>query len=173
MNDRDKLLRKARKSKNEADWVAYKRLRNYCTNLIKRSKASFHRNLLAENIGNPRKFWSTIKTIFPSKSMKSKDTIAVNVNCESRANKFNTYFKNAFTTLKLAAIPFINFTWRFLKPRTSRVYKIFTMNYISKNFIEKELCSLTRNKATGLDELPSGLLKDCAKKTPRGRCATS
>ena len=57
MNDRDKLLRKACKSKNEADWVAYKRLlRNYCTNLIKRSKASFHRNLLAENTGNPHKY---------------------------------------------------------------------------------------------------------------------
>ena len=170
MNDRDKLLRKARKSKNEADWVAYKRLRNYCTNLIKRSKASFRRNLLAENIGNPRKFWSTIKTIFPSKSMKSKDTTAVNVNCESRANKFSTYFKNAITTLKLAAIPFMNFTWRFLKPRTSRTCKIFTMNYISKNFIEKELCSLKRNKATGLDELPSGLLKGCAKNISEPLC---
>ena len=107
MNDRDKRLRKVRKSKNEADWVAYKRLRNYCTNLIKRSKTSFHRNLLAENIGNPRKFWSTVKTIFPSKSMKSKDTTAVNVKCESRVNKFSTYLKNTITTLKLAAIPFM------------------------------------------------------------------
>ncbi len=75
MDDRDKRLRKARRSKNETDWVAYKHLRNHCTNLIKRSKASFHRNLLAENIGNPRKFWSTIKTIVPSKSMKSKDIL--------------------------------------------------------------------------------------------------
>ena len=95
--------------------------------------------------------------------MESKDTTAVNNNCESRVNKFSTYFKNAITTLKLAAIPFMNFTWHFVKPRTSRTRKIFTMNYISKNFIEKELCSLKRNKATGLDELPSGLLKDCAK----------
>ena len=170
MNDRDKLLSKARKSKNEADWVAYKRLRNYCTNLIKRSKASFHRNLLSENIRNPRKFWSTIKTIFPSKSMKSKDTTAVNVNCESRDNKFSTYFKNAITTLKLAAIPFMNFTWRFVKPGTNRTCKIFTICNISKNFIKKELCSLKHNKATGLDEVPSGLLKDCAKNISEPLC---
>ena len=37
------------------------------------------------------------------------------------------------------------------------------MNYSSKKFIEKELCSLKRNKATGLDELLYGLLKDCTK----------
>ena len=165
-------MRKARKSKNEADWVAFKCLRNYCTNLMKRSKASFHRNLLAENIGNPCNFWSTIKTIFPSKSMKSKDATAVNVNRESRVNKFSTYFKNAITTLKLAAIPFMNFTWHFVKPRTSRTCKIFTMKYIyiSKNFIEKELCSPKHNKATGLDELPSALLKDCAKKISEPLC---
>ena len=95
--------------------------------------------------------------------MKSKDTTADNVNCESRVDKFSTYFKNAITTLKVAAIPSMNFTWHFVKPRTSRMCKIFTMNYISKIFIEKELCSLKRNKATGLDELLSGLLKDCAK----------
>ena len=44
------------------------------------------------------------------------------------------------------------------------------MNYISKNFIEKELCSLKRNKATGLDELPSGLLKDCANNISEPLC---
>ena len=102
--------------------------------------------------------------------MKSKDTTAVNVDCESKVNKFSTYFKNAITTLKLAAIPFMNFTWRFVKPPTSRTCKIFTMNNISKKFIEKELCSLKRNKATGLDELPSGLLKDCAKNISEPLC---
>ena len=33
-----------------------------------------------------------------------------------------------------------------------------------------ELCSLKRNKATGLDELPSGLLKDCAKNISEALC---
>ena len=88
--------------------------------------------------------------------MKSKDTTAVNNNCESRVNKFSTYFKNAITTLKLAAIPFMNFTWHFVKPRTSRTRKIFTMNYISKNFIEKELCSLSAIKQQDLTNYPLG-----------------
>ena len=30
--------------------------------------------------------------------MKSKDTTAVNIKCESRVNKFSTYLKNAITT---------------------------------------------------------------------------
>ena len=35
MNDRDKLLRKARKSKHDVDWNQYKRLRNLCKNKSK------------------------------------------------------------------------------------------------------------------------------------------
>jgi len=162
INERDKLLRKARKSKNETDWAVYRRLRNFCTNLVKRSKANFHRNLLAENVGNPRKFWSTIKTIFPTNGIKSKNSSTDSANRQSKVNSFSIYFKNAITSLKRAAIPLMNFTWRFVKPRAIRTCQTFTMNYISKIFIEKELRLLKRNKATGLDELPPGLLKDCA-----------
>ena len=56
MNDRDSLLRKARKSKHKNDWTAYKRLRNFCINSVKRSKAKFYKNLVDENTLNPRKF---------------------------------------------------------------------------------------------------------------------
>ena len=37
-------------------------------------------------------------------------------------------------------------------------------------FIEKELRSLNRQKATGIDELPPGLLKDCAKGISKPIC---
>ena len=36
------------------------------------------------------------------------------------------------------------------------------MRYVSKIFIEKELRNLKQQKATGIDNLPPGLLKDCA-----------
>ena len=39
------------------------------------------------------------------------------------------------------------------------------MGYISKIYVEKELRLIKRNKATGVDNLPPGLLKDSAKYT--------
>ena len=36
------------------------------------------------------------------------------------------------------------------------------MRHVSKTFIEKELSNLKRQKATRIDNLPPGLLRDCA-----------
>lgn len=158
LNDRDKLLRKARRTKNENDWASYKRLRNLCTNRVKRAKSHYYRSLLNENTANPRKFWSTIKTIFPTQVTKSliQDTD------NDKTKKFSDYFKNAILTLKQKSMPLMNFTWRFTNPAPNRTNQNFTIGYISKIFVEKELRALSRNKATGPDELPPGMLKDCA-----------
>ena len=52
----------------------------------------------------------------------------------------------------------------------SRTENLFTLDYVSIVFIEKELSSLKRQKATGIDELPPGLLKDCAKGISKPLC---
>ena len=66
MDKRDQLLHKARKSKATTDWTAYKRARNQCNEKIREAKRKHYRNLMGENEKNPRKFWDTIKTIFPT-----------------------------------------------------------------------------------------------------------
>ena len=71
ISDRDKLLRKAGRTKSQADWNSYKQMRNICTNTVRRSKANYHQDLLNENCDNHRKFCVTIKSIFPTKTCKS------------------------------------------------------------------------------------------------------
>ena len=158
MNDRDKLLRKARKTKSHTDWTSYKRMRNFCTGEVRCAKASYHQNLLNENCGNPRKFWATIKSIFPTQSCK----LSVQPIDGEKTKKFSDYFKNAISMLKRKSMPLINFTWQFGTKLPSRTNERFSFGYISKVFVEKELRTLRRNKSTGLDDLPPGLLKDCA-----------
>ena len=63
MNSRDQLHRKAQKSRKEKDWRIYKKQRNKCKNLIKKAKASYHRNLIERNGKNPKKFWNCIKAV--------------------------------------------------------------------------------------------------------------
>ena len=70
MNSRDQLHRKAQKSRKEKDWRIYKNQRNKCINLIKKAKASYHRNLIEENVANPKKFWNCTKAVFPLKSCR-------------------------------------------------------------------------------------------------------
>ena len=68
MNERDMLLRKARRTCKEVDWSNYKRKKNFCTNTIRSAKAQYHKNMLTENANNPRNFWKCIKNVIPNKS---------------------------------------------------------------------------------------------------------
>ena len=71
LRERDKLLRKARRTKDPVDWGAYKTLRNKCTNDVGHAKEKYYRDLLNEKSGYPKKFWDCIKIIFPNKSTKT------------------------------------------------------------------------------------------------------
>ena len=160
MNTRDKVKRKARKTKSEEDWRLYKYWRNKCNNKLKKAKCEYHKNLLEENISKPKKFWKIIKSVFPNKSsiscLSNNDGKAENLNL---ANKFAESYTYEAKKLKAASIPFYT-PWRFVKRITSRTNKIFKFKCVSKNFIENQIKTLNSNKATGLDQLPPQLLKD-------------
>ena len=72
------MLRKARKCGKTDDWNSYKKLRNKFNNLLKKTKAQYHKNLLHENRLDPKSFWNSIKQTFPTKS--SKDNTSNNEN---------------------------------------------------------------------------------------------
>ena len=175
MKERDKVLRKARKSKNTSDWTLYKRLRNRCTEMIRSAKSMFHKTLLCENAKNPRKFWQCIKSIIPTKSQKSTSsavpfieyepndsTTFMKSRAQSKENIFCKFFSNAAKSLKERFIPLTDFIWKPPPLIPSRTNKTFTMKYVSKVFIENQLKKLKRHKATGIDNLPTCLLKDSA-----------
>ena len=48
MDNRDKLLRKVRKSGLESDWNEYRKMRNMCNSKVKAAKKTYHQNLLNE-----------------------------------------------------------------------------------------------------------------------------
>ena len=91
MNNRDQLLRKARKNNIGADWTLYRRMRNRCTNNIRKAKADFHRNLLQENASEPKKFWSVIKKLFPSRPTNSENSNPTVVDRKTRVARFSDY----------------------------------------------------------------------------------
>ena len=52
-------------------WENYKRQRNYCVNLLRRSKKSYFGNLNVKNLTDNRKFWKSIKPYFSKKGVNS------------------------------------------------------------------------------------------------------
>ena len=77
---RDTLLKSARKSKNPNDWERYKRARNKSVNLIKPAKYKFYSNCFEENKNNPRKIWSTIKSLTGNGKLHQKSNFMQNDN---------------------------------------------------------------------------------------------
>ena len=90
LNERDRVLHKAQKSGKTDDWNSYKKMRNKCNNLLKKSKATYHKNLLRENRLNPKGFWNSVKQIFPTKSSKDSNNSNDEINNRALAVKFGT-----------------------------------------------------------------------------------
>ena len=59
-------------------------------------------------------------------------------------------------------IPLVNFIWRKPEFMPLRTTKTFKLGYIPKIFVERELKRLKKHKSTGLDQLPSIILRDAA-----------
>ena len=71
LRDKNKLLQKARKSGKEDDWVAAKVARNRIGRDLENLKADFLKNQQQIHKNDPKKFWNTILSIFPSKKGKT------------------------------------------------------------------------------------------------------
>jgi len=106
MNNRDKVLRKARKSNSTADWNLYKNLRNACNNQLRKEKTTYHQRLLRES--SPNTFWSIIKNIFPVKPIIK----TVRKDIASRVKIFLVIiFSTAVRILKPINLPLESFSY--------------------------------------------------------------
>jgi hypothetical protein len=169
LNQRDRILRKARKTGNDNDWSFYKRLRNSCNNQIKCAKYKYNKKLLSENSQNPKKFWKVLKDIIPTKPASQSTVTSIikseneqSSNSLSKADVFCRYFSTVAESLKKLEMPQKEFTWNYIKPLHRITNETFRFQYVSNVEVQKELKMLKRNKSAGIDNLPPNLLRDCA-----------
>ena len=128
MIDQDRMLRKARSTKEESHWSSYKKLRNSCNNKLRQAKSLYQKDLLNQNVGNPKNFWSTIKSIFPNKTTRT----VLNVNSakeQEKANIFSKHFSSIVRSRKEKAIPLVDFVWKFPLVATSRTRSFFKVQH--------------------------------------------
>ena len=63
---RSKLKNILNKKRSEDDWTNYENQRNFCVNLVRKTKKDYFQNL---NIRDNRKFWKTVKPYFTNKGL--------------------------------------------------------------------------------------------------------
>ena len=123
-------------------------------------------------MNNPRQFWKNIKEVIPKSKSKITSSApfikdySVSDNDESqqkrKANIFCTFFSSVANNLKRKTIKLCNFTWRKLKSNLIRTTSKFKFRLVNKFWVKNQLRLLKRSKATGPDNLPPEMLKDCS-----------
>ena len=122
----------------------YKHQRNFCTNLLRKTKFDYFRNFNVKDLNDNKKFSKKIKTFFSDKVLASsnidlKEKGNLITDNKKLANLFNTYFINITDTLQLKRPPlkfqslseifFIRIMTAFLK---SKKIISFQKNFVSK-----------------------------------------
>ena len=94
---RTKLLNKFRKENSFINELEYKRQRNFCTTLIKKTKRNFYNNLNVNKITDNKSCWKTVKPSFTEKALKDeKIVLTENDTAFSEKNKIAEIFRSYF-----------------------------------------------------------------------------
>ena len=103
---RSRLHNKYLEEKSSNSKIAYDKQRNYCVNLLRRTKKKYFANINISPITDNRKFWKTVEPLF-SNEISDKETINLAVNdtilsddhvvADTFNNCFNDIVKNFLT----------------------------------------------------------------------------
>ena len=164
----------------------YKKLINFCVNLLKKAKKDHFANLDVNSVLDNRKFWQNVKPLFSNK-VKAKTTIKLIENDETIDNEikiakiFNEYFVNTVKNLGiLTEMESATFTENNLSevemalkkyknhPSITAITKrmknlgnfTFSFNFISHDDIVKELNKLKTKKASQKTDIPIKIVKE-------------
>ena len=171
---RTRLLNKYRKYNSAENLFAYKRQRNLCVKLLKKSKKDFYNNLNVKRITDNRKFWQTIKPHFTDKTLRDERITLVEgdkIITEEKhvVKKFKDHFEK-IDRPKLSDLSndlFLNAIEKFFRHASALKIKeardstdCFSFKLVSIEDICKEIRALDASKATQSDDIPTKIIKN-------------
>ena len=101
---RKKLRNRYIKSRTEENLKAFKKQRNSCVKLLRRTKSDYYRNLDHEDLTDDRKFWKTVKPVF-SNEIKTNSAVTLIEDGKMITEGltiFNRYFTNITESLGIS-----------------------------------------------------------------------
>ena len=140
---RSRLFNKYLKDKTRVARVAYKKQRNVCVSILRKSKKCCCESSDTKNITNSKKFWGTVKPLFSNK-VRSSTNITLNEDEKLIKNKYqianilNTFLLKLFQTLAIKLMKDIYVTLATFLTQLKKLYKntkIIQVSLSSKNSI--------------------------------------
>ena len=179
---RTKLLNKFYKDRTDKTRLAYKRQRNLCTSLLKKTKREYYGNLNPALISDNKNFWKTVKPFFSDKVVTSENITLLENNDiyeddEKVANIFNNFFSNVVKTLEVSiesdplvdefnldpvtiAIKKYDTHPSVLKIKENNIdVETFSFQTIDLESVIHEIALLSPSKATPKDSIPVNIIK--------------
>ena len=165
--ERDKLIKKYRKSKDEnrklTIYEDYKRTRNFVTNMKRDAKTKYYQQYFETYKWKSSKVWKGIKSIVKLNTTSKKDISLIdnkgfNVTDPSKiANLFNNYFVNIGPSIDKAILNSETDFRDILK--NIKVNNTFFLSPTIPEEIFKIIASLDKSKSLGPNSLPIYILK--------------
>ena len=174
---RSKLKNKFNKERNHINWCNYKRQRNHCLRILRKTKKEYFNSLNIKQVSDNKLFWKSVKPFFNNKvSNSSKITLAEENNIisdeEEIANIMNNYFINVTKTLNLKkqlgvgrsdlnefenhiSIKMIHQKYPEILPES------FKFQFLSNNQVKKEMQNLDTKKSSTYGSIPAFILNQC------------
>ena len=141
INDRNHYLKVARRTNNKADWQLYRKIRNYITYAVRKSKANYCKNLLTKTSHKPKMFQENIKKFSPTTMMiiNGKKTF----DKQTIANSFCMFFTTIGSKLQNHVIPLQSRIWKSYENKNMRNYMKVNSTFIfqptNRSSVEKRL----------------------------------
>lgn len=162
---RDRLKCTAIRTKSIEDWNMYTNARNNCNNKLKEAKIIYYQRTFKQNAGNSKVIWSSINEL-THKNLNAKIEHINNLKCNGRlisepkeiAERFNKHFSEIGLKLS-SSIQESRTSYLDYICETDAAFEIAT---IEECKVFHLLSKIDTKKATGMDQIPSNLLKIAA-----------
>ena len=144
MNYRDLLHRKFWKSRCQTDYDTYRIQRNKVNVIVRKAKNKHYKSMLNESSNDPRRFWRTLKQIFPvTETVTNAKSFFINGVLESKpariASIFCKFFTNMAVKVKATSIRLKDFVWSTPVQIHPKTYSTFRFKEVLVSDVFKHL----------------------------------
>ena len=174
---RSKLKSIYNKKRTDVNWANYKKQRNFCVTLLRRTKKEYFQNLNVKDLSDNKKFWKIIKPYFSNKGLNSNKMLLKEkgelVSDEKQlASIMNKFFINITKSLKLKedlGSPPVTLNYILEKfifhPSIDKITKTyesdkkFFFRQVTEKHVRQVILSIDGSKVTPVGDIPADMLK--------------